>query len=55
MDSQRAQAAVGSAASGIGSGGMIPLRDPPVAAVAGSNVAPHCEHTWLKQQFGVQL
>ena len=50
-----AQAAVGSAASGRGSGGTIPVRVPPTAVVAGSKVAPHSEHTWLKQQFGVQL
>jgi hypothetical protein len=55
VESQRAQAAVGSAASGRGSGGTTPLSVPPFAFVTGSNVAPHSAHTWLKQQFGVQL
>jgi hypothetical protein len=26
-----------------------------VNSVAGSKVAPHSPHTWLKQQLGVQL
>lgn len=55
MESHTAQAAVGSAASGRGSGGTIPESVPPFAAVTVSNVVPHSEHTWLKQQFGVQL
>ncbi len=55
VESQTAQAAVGSAASGRGSGGTIPESVPPFAVVTVSNVVPHSEHTWLKQQFGVQL
>jgi len=47
MESHRAQAAVGSAASGSGSGGTIPERVPPVAVVTGSKVVPHSAHTWL--------
>lgn len=49
------QATVGSDASGKGSGGSTPGSFPPAECVTGSNVAPHPPHTWLKQQFGVQL
>jgi hypothetical protein len=28
---------------------------PPASAVTGSKVVPQSAHTWLKQQFGVQL
>ena len=35
--------------------GTIPDAVPPNTAVAGSKVVPHSEHTWLKQQLGVQL
>jgi hypothetical protein len=55
VESHRAQAAVGSAASGRGSGGTIPESILPVAVVTGSKVVPHSAQTWLKQQFGVQL
>jgi hypothetical protein len=47
VESHRAQAAVGSAASGSGSGGTIPERILPVAVVTGSNVVPHSAQTWL--------
>jgi hypothetical protein len=49
------QATVGSEASGKGSGGWMPDSVPPARRVTGSNVAPQSPHTWLKQQFGVQL
>jgi hypothetical protein len=55
VESHLAQAAVGSAASGRGSGGTTPETILPVAAVSGSKVVPQSEHTWLKQQLGVQL
>jgi hypothetical protein len=55
VESHRAQAAVGSAASGSGSGGAIPESAPPVAVVTGSKVVPQSAQTWLKQQLGVQL
>jgi hypothetical protein len=55
VESHLIQAAVGSDASGRGFGGSIPLNLPPAIIVTGSNVAPHSAHTWLKQQFGVQL
>ena len=55
MESHLAQAAVGSAASGGGSGGLIPSTVRPVSLVTGSKVVPQLEQTWLKQQLGVQL
>jgi hypothetical protein len=33
----------------------MPPNLPPEATVTGSKVVPHWLHTWLKQQFGVQL
>jgi hypothetical protein len=53
VESHLAQAAVGSAASGRGSGGSTPLTVRPVARVTGSKVVPQPAHTWLKQQLGV--
>lgn len=47
--------AVGSLASGSGSGAATSRDAPPLRLVAGSNVAPQELQTWLKQQFGVQL
>ena len=45
VESHRAQAAVGSEASGRGSGGATAARTPPVATVTGSKVVPQPEHT----------
>jgi len=36
-------------------GGVIWEAIAPVAAVTGSNVVLQLPHTWLKQQFGVQV
>ena len=55
VDSHFAHSAVGSVESGSGSGGITPVAVPPLIVVAGSNVVPQLPHTWLKQQFGVQL
>jgi hypothetical protein len=55
VESQRAQATVGLAASGSGRGGTVPDSVPPARVVAGSNVVPQSAQTWLKQQLGVQL
>jgi len=55
VESHLMQATVGSEASGKGSGGWMPDSVPPARRVTGSNVAPQSPHTWLKQQFGVQL
>jgi len=55
VESHRMQAAVGSAASGNGLGGVTPESTPPFAFVTGSKVVPQFEQTWLKQQLGVQL
>jgi hypothetical protein len=54
VESHRTQAAVGSAASGKGSGGKTPDNTSPDAWVTGSKVVPQSAQTWLKQQFGVQ-
>ena len=45
MESQRAQAAVGSDGSGMGSGACTPEIEPPRSRVAGSKVAPQAAHT----------
>jgi hypothetical protein len=55
MELHLTHSAVGSEASGSGSGGVTPLTGPPAATVSVSKVVPQFAQTWLKQQPGVQL